>query len=429
MRLHFQGGRRMMFGCGLNCENRSSNRLAEVTVYPSSGAEIFMKLHLSKIAWACGLSATLVGYLMVQPASGADDEQSTKKSVPAGVVAAGEKTSPDAANEPPDQWIQRIFKKYSRPTVGSEKDYEAEKSAFLEKNSDSPLRWRLKLLDAQRALLNATLRADGTKQAIAILSEVLAAKDAPEELREQASVMQLQLSLQGNLSREELIKLATNHITNFPKSTVNDAVGRVVITKLTEGKDEEQSIALLQELKSNPVAPLAAAAAKRIEQLENLINITKKKLPLDLKFAAVDGRNVDLEAYRGKVVLVDFWATWCGPCVAGLPEVLELYKKYHDQGLEIVGISFDQDKEALQKFVKEKDMPWPQYFDGKAWQNDFGQKYGIEAIPTMWLVDRDGKVIDLRARDGLANKIKKLLAADAGAPSTSATAAPTTETQ
>jgi hypothetical protein len=93
--------------------------------------------------------------------------------------------------------------------------------------------------------------------------------------------------------------------------------------------------------------------------------------------------------------------------------------------LEIVGISFDQDKEALQKFVKDKEMPWPQYFDGKVWQNDYGQKYGIEAIPTMWLLDRDGKVIDLRARDGLANKIKKLLAADASAPSSAAT--PTTE--
>jgi thiol-disulfide isomerase/thioredoxin len=130
----------------------------------------------------------------------------------------------------------------------------------------------------------------------------------------------------------------------------------------------------------------------------------------DIHFTALDGRGVDLAKLKGKVVLLDFWATWCGPCVAGMPELREVYKKFHDQGFEVVAISLDTDRAALERFVKEKDLPWPQYFDGKAWDNAIAAKYAIHAVPTLWLVGRDGKVVDQAARFDLEGKVTKLMA-------------------
>ena len=134
-----------------------------------------------------------------------------------------------------------------------------------------------------------------------------------------------------------------------------------------------------------------------------------KKNPLDLKYTAVDGREVDLAKLRGKVVLVDFWATWCGPCIAEIPNVVKAYEKLHGKGFEIVGISFDEDKAKLTAMTKEKGMGWPQFFDGKGWKNEFGAKFGINSIPRMWLVNKRGMVVDTEGRAGLAEKVEKLL--------------------
>jgi thiol-disulfide isomerase/thioredoxin len=130
--------------------------------------------------------------------------------------------------------------------------------------------------------------------------------------------------------------------------------------------------------------------------------------PLDLRFTALDGRPVDLQSMRGKVILIDFWATWCGPCVAELPHVQAAYDQLHSRGFDVVGISFDSDKARLEKFLAERKMPWPQFFDGKGWENEFGRKFGIRGIPTMWLVDKKG-VFRENTRQNLAADVEKLL--------------------
>jgi thiol-disulfide isomerase/thioredoxin len=150
-----------------------------------------------------------------------------------------------------------------------------------------------------------------------------------------------------------------------------------------------------------------AAAEKVLKSLKATAELKSK--PLEMKFTAVDGREVDLANMRGKVVLIDFWATWCGPCVAELPNVLKAYKELHPKGFEIVGISLDSDKAELEAFVKEKGMEWPQYFDGKGWKNEIATTHDIHSIPAMWLVDQKGMVVDTAARGGLEEKVAKLL--------------------
>jgi thiol-disulfide isomerase/thioredoxin len=131
--------------------------------------------------------------------------------------------------------------------------------------------------------------------------------------------------------------------------------------------------------------------------------------PLDIRFTALDGREVDLAKLKGKVVLVEFWSTTCGPCIAEMPTVKAVYQKLHDQGFEVLAISLDDKESALRRFIKEKELPWPQHFDGKGWGNQFAVRYGIFGIPTMWLVDKRGILRDTNARFELEQRVTAML--------------------
>ncbi|HSH17404.1 MAG TPA: TlpA disulfide reductase family protein [Verrucomicrobiae bacterium] len=130
--------------------------------------------------------------------------------------------------------------------------------------------------------------------------------------------------------------------------------------------------------------------------------------PVEFQFTALDGRPVDSKQLHGKVVLLDFWATWCGPCMAELPKLKAVYERLHAQGFEIVGVSGDTDRAALQNVIQRHKLPWPQLFEGRS-KSSLAAKFGIRHYPSMWLLDRQGVVRFISAGANLEEKAKKLL--------------------
>jgi thiol-disulfide isomerase/thioredoxin/vacuolar-type H+-ATPase subunit D/Vma8 len=129
---------------------------------------------------------------------------------------------------------------------------------------------------------------------------------------------------------------------------------------------------------------------------------------------AVTGKTVSMSGLRGKVVVIDFWATWCGPCVGEMPKMKDLYAKYRDQGVEFIGVSLDRSKEEggldrLRSFVKEQGIEWPQYYQGKFWNGDFSKSWGVNSIPCVFVVDTEGKLYSVEARGKLEEMIPELL--------------------
>jgi thiol-disulfide isomerase/thioredoxin len=130
----------------------------------------------------------------------------------------------------------------------------------------------------------------------------------------------------------------------------------------------------------------------------------------DFEEKDLSGQPLSVAKFKGSVVLVDFWATWCGPCVADMPDLIELYKKYHPRGFEIIGVSLDREESALKSYLEKNQITWPQYFDGQFWDNKLSRRYGVTSIPFTILVDGEGRIVGKNLRGPeLAAAVAKLL--------------------
>jgi thiol-disulfide isomerase/thioredoxin len=184
----------------------------------------------------------------------------------------------------------------------------------------------------------------------------------------------------------------------------NDDIAQVSVVMIKTSPANQEVVARLNDILCNT---LKGNAALHFANMPNKIG-----KPLVIGGSSLTGPPFSSEKWKGKVILVDFWATWCQPCRESLPELIQLYSKYHDKGLEIVGVSSDSSREDLLAFLKQNpDMRWPQLFVGNTtgdWHS-LTKRFGIESIPTLYLIDRNGILRTMDGRNNTQAQVTQLL--------------------
>lgn len=214
------------------------------------------------------------------------------------------------------------------------------------------------------------------------------------------------------------------HLATYPDEPAIAGIVSRYMGMFERAHPADVTLAEWRALTRNPVVRGNEMIARRLEVVER-----ESQGPMELKFTAVDGREVDLAKMRGKVVLIDVWATWCQPCIAELPTIKKAYADYHDQGFEVIGITLENArlrpedtpeqveakhaaaKKRLLDFVAEWELPWPQHYDGRFWQNEIARgRFNISAVPATFLIDREGRLAAVNVRGPqLAQEVRRLL--------------------
>jgi peroxiredoxin len=160
------------------------------------------------------------------------------------------------------------------------------------------------------------------------------------------------------------------------------AVDRGFISHKDLFSEEAEFSELYQGLEHDP------GYKKLVDKINAKIGIGKSAK--DFSVELITGEQFTLSKGKGKVIMVDFWATWCPPCRKEIPQIKQYYEKFKAKGFEIIGISLDSKKEVLKKFIDKEKVPWKIAFSGNGWQDETAKLYGVNSVPSYWLIDRTG---------------------------------------
>jgi thiol-disulfide isomerase/thioredoxin len=267
-------------------------------------------------------------------------------------------------------------------------------------------------VETQRVSVQALLILFGDAATQASLTQTAAGSSADAPAAQSALLVAGWWNARGDAAAQQ--KLVDTYKTLAEKYPNDAAVTVVALAMLGEsaGPDIESQIdkIIINDLKT----PEAQQIAQQLIEQETL-RTTYENKPLTVAGTTLDGKPFTTADWKGKVILVEFWATWCGPCMAEMPRIIKTYSDYHAKGLEIVGVNNDFSADDLKNFLSQHpDVAWPQLFDAASaaqqnW-NSITLGYGIHGIPQMFLIDKKGIVRTTDARQNLEDMLPKLLA-------------------